>query len=83
MALKTAPDSVFFACTALLSMGSPMESKRVPVMEPVGVAVCAMAAQQRITARQSEFFISVSFLTERAGTSVRSGSSSKSYSPPK
>ena len=80
VALNTAPDSVFLACTALLSMGSPMESRRVPVMEPVDVAACATAAQQRIIARQSEFFICVSSWLECAGTSVRSGSSSKSYS---
>ena len=44
VALKTAPDSMFLACTALLSTGSLMESKTVPLMEPEGVAACAKAA---------------------------------------
>ena len=46
MALKTASDSAFSACTALLSIGSPIESKRVPV-NAAGARGCAILCAGR------------------------------------
>src|SRR5580658_9543862 len=62
-------------------MGSPIESKRVPEIAPLGAVLCALAAtaaRLRTSANQSDFFIaslilhqSEAALREAAGTRTK------------